>query len=288
MRILIQTTTLISLFILILTSVCAQAPVRRQDHFWRKRVVNRISLVEKVNQPLVRHQSNFYSNNQRYAETQGLVVSLINGVKQGKYVAYHPDNWNQLLGYEDLRARMNEFDQSLYIEEDTWDSEVETEKTVAAELDEWDADWTDDATDEWGSPFEEEPETVSDNVIAPIDYGPYEEVIHLVEDWVFDKNTSSMIQQIDFFEVVWVDPTGTLPEKVLARFKWKDIQDHLDQTMWKARFNDAEARSMKEIFALRLFHGFPINVGGEPILTLAEAQRRKQELIEFEHHLWSY
>ena len=291
MRILIRTTALSTLLILVATSLMAQAPVRSEDHFWRKRVVNRISLIEKINRPLIRHESAFYSNNQRYAETQGMVVSLINGVKQGKYVAYHPEDWEKRLGYEDLRGRMLDFDQAMYVEEEVWESsEEDTEKTISSDFDTWDADWTDDATDEWGSPFEKEPETEEPPLaeVMPIDYGPYEEVIHMVEDWVFDRNTSSMIQQIDFFEIIWVDPSGTLPEKVLARFKWKDIQDHLDQTMWKARFNDAEARSLKEVFTLRLFHGFPINIGGEPIMTLAESKRRKQEIIDFEHHLWSY
>ena len=110
----------------------------------------------------------------------------------------------------------------------------------------------------------------------------------MVEDWIFDKNTSSMVQKIDFFEVVWVDPTGTLPEKVLARFKWDDVKEQMDATMWKTRFNDAEARSVKVIFELRIFHGFFINVGGEPIRTLAEAERKRQELIEFESYLWSH
>ena len=75
------------------------------------------------------------------------------------------------------------------------------------------------------------------------DLAPYEEVMHIVEDYIFDKNTSSMQQRIDFFEIIWVDPTGALPEKVLARFMWKDVREQLDQTMWKSRFNDVEARS---------------------------------------------
>ena len=31
-----------------------------------------------------------------------------------------------------------------------------------------------------------------------------------------------------------------------------------------------------------------INVGGEPVRTLQEAKRRRDEMVEFEHHLWSY
>lgn len=165
--------------------------------------------------------------------------------------------------------------------------------------------YTDEFSDEWKSDdgwAQEVPETVivdewssaatSDQtpVAAPfeVDYGAYEEVIHMVEDWIFDKNTSTMVKKVDFFEIIWVDPTGTLPDKVLARFKYEDVRDQLDQTMWKNRFNDAEIRTLREVVELRIFNGILINVGGEGVMTLQEADRRKQEMIEFEHHLWNY
>ncbi|MEM7660577.1 MAG: hypothetical protein AAF399_31025 [Bacteroidota bacterium] len=279
-----------SLLMVASLSAIAQPSVRVDDHFWSKRVVNRVSMVEKINRPLVRHQSEYYSHGGRYTETDGIVMSLVNGLKQGKYEAFHPEDWNKLLNYEDLVRRMQEFEQALGGETYNWDEETEeiTNDFEKAQDDlDWDSEWDVSGSEDWGSPFEEEP-IIEDIGQQEPDFAPYEEVIHVVEDWIFDRNTSSMIQKIDFFEVVWVDPSGTLPEKVLARFKWKDVKDQLDKTMWKTRFNDAEAKSMKEIFELRVFHGFFINVGGEPIRTLAEAERRRQELIEFEHHLWSY
>ena len=271
--------------------VSAQPYVRQDDHFWRKRIVNRISLVEKVNAPLVYHASAFYGENGPYAETDGMIASLINGVKQGKYVAYHPENWKTVLNYEDLLRRMKEFDEALQpVEEEDW-SEGEEEFEV---LDEWEGgDWEIEqsaAEKDWATPFEEEPGYNGSNQPEEqeVDLAVYEEVIHMVEDWVFDKTRSDMVQQIDFFEIIWTDPSGTLPEKVLARFKWKDVKDQLDQTMWKSRFNDAQARSITEIFELRIFNSILIDVGGVPVRSLQEAERRRQEIIEFEHHLWSY
>ncbi|MEO0470147.1 MAG: hypothetical protein AAF206_11040 [Bacteroidota bacterium] len=278
---------LTALCLILGTSAFAQFKTRQDDHFWRKRVVNRISMVEKINKPLVNHVSHFYSEGGQYPEQQGLVVSLINGVKAGQYTAYDPDNGIKPMSYQELVDRMNEFDQAMGIEEEYDEEDTETSPRES----EWGDDWEVSSSDEaWASPFEEEVSKAS--VAAPepevVDYGPYEEVIHMVEDWVFDRTRSSMVYNIDFFEIIWVDPSGLLPEKVLARFKWDEVRTQLEKTQWKNRFNDAQVRSMAEVFELRLFNSILINVGGEPIRTLQEAERRRQELLEFEHHLWSY
>ena len=274
----------------------AQPDIRDDDHFWRRRVVNRVSLVEKINQPLVRHESNYYSGNGRYSQTDGMVQALIEGVKQGKYVAYHPEDWNHQMSFEALKNRMIEFEGALAPASDGWDDEYSDEFSQQEQS--LDDGWNDEETqwdvadaNEWGSPFEEQPGGFNQ---APArgdempDLAPYEEIMHVVEDYIFDKNTSSMQQRIDFFEVIWVDPSGALPEKVLARFMWEDVRDQLDETMWKSRFNDAEARSVAEVFELRIFHAFPIEVGGHPVTTLMEAEARRQEMIQFEAQLWSY
>ncbi len=279
--------------------VTAQPQIREDDHFWRRRMVNRISLIEKINQPLVRHESNYYSGNGRYTQTDGMVAALIDGLKQGRYMAYHPDEWGEQLGYQALIDRMREFDQALAPAESMWDDEFQDDFDESSQQidDGWDSplpmeqsEWDVSSEDQWGSPFEEEPGFNQ----APLpsnempDLAPYEQVIHVVEDFIFDKNTSSLQQRIDFFEIVWVDPGETLPEKVLARFMWEDVREILDETMWKSRFNDAEARSVAEVFELRIFHSFPIEVGGQPVRTLWEAEQRRQEIVQFEAHLWSY
>ncbi len=271
-------------------SIAQERKIRESDHFWRKRVVNRISLIEKVNQPLVRHAASFYGGEEgKFTETNGIVVSLINGVKQGKYVAFHPDSWDEELDYTALRSRMMEFDQDVQgtdnfdesnneFEADDFDySDPFADSSVVREEDEW--------------PFEDVEPASAEQVAMEenkIDYYPYEQVIHMVEDWIFDKGQSEMVQRIAFFEIIWVDPAGILPERVLARFKWEDVKPQLGNTQCYNRFNDAHARSMKEAMALRMFNSLVIHVGNEPVRTLHEAIRRKQELVEFEHHLWSY
>ena len=269
---------------LMATQVFAQPKVRTEDHFWRKRVVNRISLVEKVNRPLVYKESSYFSGDRTFTEDQGIIESLINGMKKGKYIAYHPDDWNQKLTYEDVVSRMRDFEQALVVEEDVWGEEESIIEEPQKQPQE--NEWAYEDQQDWGRDYQTS--TEQEPAPKPLDFAPYEEVVHMVEDWIFDRTQSRMIYQIDFFEVIWTDPTGMLPEKVLARFKWEDVKEQMDQTKWKTRFNDASALSMKQAFDLRIFNGIVINVGGEPINSLAEAARRRQEMIEFEHHLWSY
>lgn len=297
--IMIKQVLILSLLLSIVIAGISQPSPRPEDHFWRKRIVNRIALTEKMNKGLIFHESPFYGNEGKFKETDGLVVTLLNGVKDGKYVAYHPENWEKIMNYEDLVARMGEFDEALTGSSEEFD-QTEDDFEIDREAEsEWETgeEWTLgeedlDETEEWATPFDEGvgdgSEGQGDFSSHEPDLAQYEEVIHLVEDWIFDKTRSDMLQVPSFFEVIWTDPTGSLPEKVLARFVWKDVKEQLDIAQWKSRFNDAEARSLREAFELRLFHAIMINVGGQPILSLQEAERRRQEIVEFEHHLWSY
>ncbi|GAB4423080.1 MAG: hypothetical protein OHK0039_39510 [Bacteroidia bacterium] len=281
--------------------VVAQPHSRPEDHFWRKRVVNRINLVEKINRPLVLHESQYYAGGGRFTETEGMVASLINGLKTGKYVAYDPDNWDKTYSYTDLLHRMRELDEASYGGQgwdDGYEDDTNGDSTGFDEaFDEGYDDlggatgdtgdtWEVDA--DWGPDYDQRPDFGQDPQAYEPDLAPYEEFIHIVEDWIFDKTRSTLFQKIEFVEIIWADPGEVLPEQVLARFRWDDVRDQLDRTMWKSRFNDAESRSIAEVFDMRLFHAYPISIGGEPIRTLQEAELRRRELIEFEHHLWNY
>jgi hypothetical protein len=74
----------------------------------------------------------------------------------------------------------------------------------------------------------------------------------------------------------------------LCTFRYKDIIPVLEQAQWKNRYNDAAYLTFKEVFDLRLFHSFIIDVSGNGAKSLQEAEYRRQKLVEFEHHLWSY
>lgn len=119
-------------------------------------------------------------------------------------------------------------------------------------------------------------------------YAAYETALEFIEDRIFDKNRSDMIYDIQFLRLVWVDPGETLPDKNFVCFRYADVLETLEDTQWKNKFNDAEYRNMREIFELRLFSSYIINVSGRGVRTLAESDFRRNQLVEFEHHLWCY
>ncbi|MFK7972791.1 MAG: hypothetical protein AB8F95_20645 [Bacteroidia bacterium] len=284
----------------------AQIPVSPSKQFWKKRVVRRIDLREKINRPLVYHESHLY-NKQEYTERNGMVAALFNGMNQLGYVAYDPENWDVTYDYEALVARMQSFqdavdnqqlDASGFFGDDT---EVERLRDEFNDIME---DYEEPKNpDHWGgfsypdslpAGYNYEPDTSANTplkvgtTLSQVDLSPYEESIHLVEDWIFNSQRSAMQQNIDYFEIIWTDPTGQLPEKVLARIRWEDCVSILEKTQWKNRFNDAEVRSIREVLELRIFHSYAINISGESVTSLPEAAKRQQEMVDFEHYLWSY
>jgi hypothetical protein len=307
-------------------ALAQQIRPRPEDHFWRRKVVNRIDLEEKVNQPLVKLESKYYRSNpdedEVYPEKDGLVSALFRGLKSGAYTALDPDTLTKVLTWEDVIDKINKIEA-----EGAADAGLEADAGMPegdggfdtfegdAEEDPFASD--SDFEDPFGPPPGGDPFATGDDMSggmggdselasedgtdgasaasAAPDPGndfpsmlPFERVIHFVEDRIFDKNRSDIVHDIQFIEIVWVDPNETLPERVLCTFRYEDVVETLAATQWKNRFNDAEYKNMREVFELRMFHSYIINLSGEGIVTLDEAEYRRQQLVEFEHHLWSY
>lgn len=281
------------------TALIAQAPVptapRQEDHFWRRKVVNRIDLTEKMNEPLVRKESNFYTDNSTFSEKNGLIEALMNGLKHGKFVAYDPDSLSKQLSYEDVMQVVAEIEGEGY-EEDEFDNSGDEGdfEDFGGEGDEEDFFAEDEGfEDEFGDEFGEDlsnEDDLGDAAFAAeqFDFAPFENVIHFVEDRIFDRTRSSMVYDIQYLQVIWTDPGETLPERPICNFAYKDIIESLEGTQWKNRFNDAEYKNLREVFELRLFNSIIVDVSGNGVNNLQEAESRRQQLVEFEHHLWSY
>ncbi len=285
------------------SEVLAQNPPRIEDHFWRRKVVNRIDLTEKINAPLTRRENPFYLDKSQFSEKEGLVMALFHGLKEGKYVAYHPDSLTKPMSYEDVLKRVQELDLAL-----TGGSSLDDAEAGLGDGGGFDAGGDEGGFDsfggdDWGFGGDEATPTAdaSDDLstgAAPVagggtnggdfDPAPYESVIQFVEDRIFDKTRSDMVYDIQFVELIWTDPGETLPEKSLCVFAYKDITETLENVQWKNRFNDAEYKNMREVFELRMFHSFVTNISGEGMRTLQESEWHRQKLVEFEHHLWSY
>ncbi|MFK7921163.1 MAG: hypothetical protein AB8H47_04360 [Bacteroidia bacterium] len=255
------------------SSLAAQdLQIRPEDHFYRRKVINRIDLNEKVNQPLIQREAAIYGDNSNI-EKQGLVGALLMGLEQGRFMAYHPDDMSRPMTYEEVLARIQELDFSGE-EEEIWETDdLGGESEFITEDD---------------FPAYDDPFATATSEAPSIDYAAFESVIQFVEDRIFDKNRGEMVYKYDYFQLIWTDPGETLPEKELCVFRYADISETLDEVVWINRHNDAERRSIKEVFDLRLFNSFIINVSGSGVLSLSEAERRRQQLVEYEHHLWNY
>ncbi len=258
----------------------AQPHTRPDDHFYRRKIVNRIDLREKMNRPIVYRQSAYYGSNGQQP-SEGLIAALLEGLEDGRYTAYDPEDLSRPMSYAEVLARMKEFEGQLSgAEESMWEEEEPV----------W-LDDTDDGfitADDLTSGLDREPLEWETAANQEPDLGPYEQVVQVVEDRIFDKSRSEMIYRPDYFQLIWTDPGETLPEKYLACFKFTEVAETLEEVPWHNRFNDAEFRNLREVFELRMFHGFITEVSGMGVRTLPEAEYRRQQLVEFEHHLWSY
>lgn len=284
------------------SQLMAQFPPRVEDHFWRRKVVNKIDLTEKVNQPLVMKESPLYNQYHKDMDKKGIVVALMEGLKQGTYVAYNTDSLDKSLQYDQVMAILAE-------------ARGDKKATDAGTGGSGDEGGFDDMSgdegggsadaggggggDEWGFGGDFGDESGGGEAAAPTgaismgagdEYAPLENYLLFVEDRIFDKNKSDMVYDIQYVQIYFVDPGGVLRDRSICTFKYSEIMDLLDNTQWKNKFNDAEYRSMREIFELRLFNSYIINVSNINfgVNSLEEAQYRKEQLIEFEHHLWSY
>lgn len=268
---------------------------REDDHFWRRKVVNRIDLQEKINQPLTKRESSYYieepGEEAQYPQKNGLVMALFDGLKKGQFLAYKQDSLGSPMTYDEVVAKIKKFEGDEG-GDDFDDGFGGDDGFDDFEGDDLDGDDFSDGDgwfgDEEGEGGDDDLEGDNSGYAGDFDPGPYENVIQFVEDRIFDKVRSDMVYDIQFVEIIWTDPGESLPEKYLCTFKYKDIIKQLGDAQWKNRFNDAEYRTLREIFELRLFHSFITEVSGVGVNSLAESEKRRKRIVEFEHNLWSY
>ena len=266
----------------------ARIPPRKDDHFWRRKVVNRIDLLEKINEPLTYSESAGLYGSSEYGETQGIIAALINGLKSGKYLAYAQDSLNKSLTYEDV-VKMAKQIEGTSSDDGEWDEDEGELEDFDAGGEFGDDDWDDDFDDDFGDATEDDADPFgASGGESDFEIAPYETVLEFIEDRIFDKNRSDMVYDVQYLRLIWVDPGETLPDQNFVCFKYSDVLETLEDTQWKNKFNDAEYRNMREIFELRLFNSYIINVSGRGSKTLEESDFRRNQLVEFEHHLWSY
>lgn len=287
---------------ILVTTVYAQFPPRVDDHFWRKKVVITLDLREKINVPIESGQEGYrlYTNystdpitdKSPYSNREGLIVALLKGFKDGKFVGYSPKNLTRQVTFEEFDAYSRRIESG---------SEGGGTESGADELgaDEFGGD--EFAADEFGggefgedlggepgaAPTSDASNTPSSSQAFPyLKY--YRTLARIIEDRIFDKNRSDMYYDVQYICLVLVDPKGALADEDAICFRYKDVMDVLDDTQWRNRYNDAEDRSLREILELRRFASYVTIVSGDEATTLNQSELRRQQMIEFEHNLWTF
>lgn len=254
----------------------------------------RVDLREKLNRPLIRSESAMYAPSEGTALNkyrEGLVQALVDGFRAAEYIGYLPDSLDRVCTWDVFDAKLKRYvggqpnADSGPASDNPTTSATEGEDPFGGGDDFGFGDDTDMLGDVDAAPTSDPTTTQTDREL----YAGLRFILELVEDRVFDKNKSDMYYDIHYLRLIWVDPEGIYPYDVpLVAFKFEDVIPVLEQTQWKNWYNDAEYRSMLEIFQLRLFHGFIVDVSGNQSRSVDEAEKRRQVLIEFEHHLWEF
>jgi len=281
-----------------LAVVQAQFPPRTDDHFWRKKVVITLDLREKINIPLESGQEGYqlYTNystdpitdKSPYSNREGFVVALVKAFKEGKFVGFDPRNLSRQMTFEEFDSYSRRIDQG----GEGGGTGGEEEDAFGGMEGESEFDIEDDPGLEPGGPDMGVGEDAQGKTPSSKDAFPYikyyRTLSRIIEDRIFDKNKSDMYYDIQYLCLVRVDPKGVLPDEDAVCFRYKDVLDVMDDTQWRNRANDAEDRSVREIIELRRFSSYVTVVSGDVVNTLNQAELRRQQMIEFEHHLWTY
>jgi hypothetical protein len=280
------------------------------DHFWRKRVILRVDMTEKANNAFrTTATSTLYgkslvdedgrpSESRAFGESiDGFIPALIRAWKNGR-TAYDPDNLTTVLPYRTALDKWMGKAPAVVATAGTGAGAGAGEVIEGEEGE--DALGLDDVDTGGGEdPAAATTDTsakatgASDDTRFGDDQG---EVFELIEDRFFDKIRSAMVYKILYIRTVQpAGDGGAPPEKTIAAFKYKDYVDILDNVLYRNRANDAQPKSIKQILDLHAFSYFLTRYSGsgqggniDVVNTLAESELRKKQMVEFEHHLWSY
>lgn len=274
-----------SLFMFLNLMVLAQFPPRIDDHFYRKKFFTKLDLQEKINLPLVKYEGPLYTKG-KYGETRGLVNALLNAYKDHKITGYKYDSLSSPMSYDEFANKMNNFAGKASTSGTTSGGGFEESEE---EEEEEETDSEEETTDTGGGTGDGDGKDVLAGGPGINSYASsLENFLGIVEDRIFRKDKSDMYYDYQYLVLFYTEPTGVVPEEPAVAFSYKEVMDILNDTQYKNRNNDAEYRTLQEIFELRLYHAFTINVSGENVYTLEESKLRDTQLVEYEHHLWNF
>jgi hypothetical protein len=269
-------------------------PVHDSNVAYKLGLWRRIDLREKQNQPL-------FSNNNE------ITKHLIEGVKSGILDAYTDENLEERLTLNEFNERMFKRFEGGGLSQEEIDAGFG--KDESASDDGWgESKGTDDG---WGEATATEDNTQNGKVTtastAPSDgYEMFPNefyIIELKEDWIFDRQRSRQYFDVQTVTIkIPAEASNDGLEKVLASFKYKDLEHFFrnnPNAVWFNEANTAKHINLADAFELRLFHGRIVKKSNalnkyldeqynSPKEALMQSQKLEYELIEFEHNLWEF
>lgn len=261
---------------------------RLEDHYWRKKVRYRIDLMEKPNEPLrLSEPVNLYddnsrvynSNKDRYEYVKGVIDALLSAYANNFMTGYAPDTLDNIMEFNEFKAKYAKL-------QDQGGSATPDESEAVEDEggDDWDQDGGDDESNAGGG---DKSSRVFDGESAGTDFSGIPKYLDVIEDRIFDKNKSDMFYEPEYIILSAKNAVGV--EQPIVAFRYEDVKDTvLSKCRWKNRFNDAEYRTVKEIFELRLFDSVIYVIGGDGMNSIDESEKKRQQMVEYEHNLFEF
>lgn len=249
-------------------------PIAESEIMYKRRIWRRMDLNEKMNEPF-------------FAFGNEITKIIIDAVNDGRLFPYTNDS---------LMRRMpkEEFLENLKVPQFGAPALTDEERAMG---------FTDDDGWGWGDDNGgDKPSTSRDFYFYPRQVS----VLEIMEDFIFDKRRSRAYWDIQTVKLII--PAKEFPEtgfqREVATFRYKDLYELFksmpQEALWFNYRNQRENRNLADAFTMRLFSANIIKYwdpqnrylvdifNKHPREALLAAKWIEQELMEFEHNLWSY
>lgn len=256
--------------------------IELQDVMYKKRVIRRVDLREKINRP-------FFTQDKRITEV------ILDAFLSGKIKGYRNDSlWKGTEIDKEYVEDKLQATPSLRDPEEIKNLKQQIQKAKDAG-DQMDVDY-----------YTQELQDYKANNPEGQDYLPREIcMLDIHEDVLFDKKRSRLYY--DIIAITIVIPAEYNTQKgvdvEVGTFAYKDLKDVFredERAVWFNRQNDVEHKNFVEAIQLRLFDGYLTYVsnpekqmiidkyGGDPKQGRLGSTKEEMKLMEKEHNLWSY
>lgn len=234
-------------------------PVRKADIMWSKRIWREIDMRQKMNQP-------FYYPIEPHNNWRNFITVIMDALKEGSITAYDvsggTDEFLVPLNYQEVISRQRD--------------------TIHREL---------------TRPYP--PYDQYDTVIYS-EFDPSKVTrVRIKEDWYFDKKRSQMLFRIlGICPVMIKERNGEEYSEPLFWIYYPEARPIFAHAEVFNRFNDAARRTYDDVFMKRFFNSYiykeenvydrRISEYAQGLDALLEAERIKNDLLNFEQNLWQY